>query len=356
MSMLGALAAAIGGGGQAVASQAGGEIDKQNRMDLAKMQADIEEQMRMRIMDRAEQIRQDGALADVSGPLGDAKLAYKGREQTQATEAEVARGKAMIPVNVDAQRSMIPVSVEAAAAKNDGEVKATIANASNAEFLAANKKIALSDPKVAAQIEQARAAAASSYASASSSAAHARVYNTQNEGLRLEVADKQALNSIYSKQQAVLDDPRLSDVDRQSKLLQLEQQAILIQKRAGRGGAATKDSELDTTTTEVTKMNPDGGQVKTTTKAVRRPGNSQGGESPYLDGAEVRDKAGNVYVVRDGVPVPKGAANAMPKAAAPTRRDPLTGESLNQSEWDRKFGKGDFKNLYKPGEDSIKPL
>ena len=235
-------------------------------------------------------------------------------------------------------------------------MKATIANASNAEFLAANKKIALSDPKVAAQIEQARAEAASSYASASSNAAHARVYNTQNEGLRLEVADKQALNSIYSKQQAVLDDPRLSDVDRQSKLLQLEQQAILIQKRAGRGGAATKDSELDTTTTEVTKMNPDGGQVKTTTKAVRRPGNSQGGESPYLDGAEVRDKAGNVYVVRDGVPVPKGAANAMPKAAAPTRRDPLTGESLKQSDWDRKFGKGDFKNLYKPGEDSIKPL
>ena len=43
-------------------------------------------------------------------------------------------------------------------------------------------------------------------------------------------------------------------------------------------------------------------------------------------------------------------------ALEPTRKDPISGEALTQRAWDKKYGKGDFKNqnLYRPGEDSLK--
>lgn len=86
MSFAGLLSTALAGGAAVIGKQAGDDIEQGRKADLMKQQADIEEQMRMRLAEFSEGVRQKGALADVTGPLGDAKQAYAARSERQKND------------------------------------------------------------------------------------------------------------------------------------------------------------------------------------------------------------------------------------------------------------------------------
>lgn len=295
MSGLGMLATALAGGAQVVGKQASDDIEAGRKTDLMREQAAIEEQMRMRLSEHQERIRQGGALADVTGSLGDAKLAYKGKELDQTRAANVAQARDMIPVTQEATKA------GAATAR-----QTTKDAAADTGYLASLKTVALANPEVAAHIAQMKAAANASNAAAGNSAAHAGLLSAQTVGVKLGNEDQKRLGDIYSGMDTALTDPKLGDDERAKKLNELEKRAALIQGRSGKN-AGTRDPELNTTTTETTKMLPDGTQVKTTAKEVRKPGGQADDKAPYPDGTELRGKDGKTYVVRDGQPVLKGA-------------------------------------------------
>ena len=51
-----------------------------------------------------------------------------------------------------------------------------------------------------------------------------------------------------------------------------------------------------------------------------------------------------------------GAAGKQEAANAPTRKDPLSGQALTEREWDKKFGRGDFKKDAGDGLPSMRPF
>ena len=342
MSMLGALAMGVAGGASAFAGQAQSDIEKNQKLDLAKQTADIQEQMQLRIADRAELRRQEGVIADSTGPVADAKLGYKARENEQANTAAVSQA-----------RSMIPVTQEALAASNKTMVENTKANAANAGYLSDIGKVKFADPEIAARIAAYKAAANSNNAEAS-------VRGQQAEGLKLDIKDKVLLNGIYDNQMKILTDPSLTDEQRADKMKELDQRAIIIQKRGGKyQGAGQRDPELDTTTTETTKMDKSGNQIKTTSKAVRRPGDAATDGRP----AEAEAMASAKAAIDAGAPADQVNARLAKwgyakiddgKKVIPTRRDPITNQDMSEQQWNKKFGNGDFKKLYAPGEDSLK--
>ncbi len=83
MSFGGLLATALAGGAAVIGKQAGDDIEQGRKADLMRQQADIEEQMRMRLAENQERIRQAGVLAETSGTLGEAKLGYASRVARQ---------------------------------------------------------------------------------------------------------------------------------------------------------------------------------------------------------------------------------------------------------------------------------
>lgn len=125
-----------------------------------------------------------------------------------------------------------------------------------------------------------------------------------------------------------------------------------------------RDPELNTETETVEKMNPDGTVTRTTRKKVRRPGEETAAEKPPQDVAHAEAQA----AIKSGASAE--AVNARlksmgyapltgtekPAREVPRRRVPASTEMLTEAEWDRRFGKGDFKKLYAPGEPSLKPL
>jgi len=142
MSFGGMLASALAGGANVIGKQAGDDIEQQRKTDLMTQQAAIEEQMRMRLAEHGERLRQSGALADVTGPLGDAKLAYKGRELAAATDADVDKAKKLSVAGREAAK----------------------ANAADPEYLKSVSVLKLADPEVRAHIAQMGAAAGASAA------------------------------------------------------------------------------------------------------------------------------------------------------------------------------------------------
>lgn len=153
MSGLGILASALGGGAAAIGEQAKGDIAQQREMDMAKQKADIEEQMRMRLAEFSENLRQKGVLADNTGPLADAKLGYAKREGEQRTQQAI-----------DQARGMIPVTQEAAKATAQTQDEIVKARAGDKDYLNSVATIKLADPEVKAHLAQMAAAAGASAA------------------------------------------------------------------------------------------------------------------------------------------------------------------------------------------------
>lgn len=200
MSGLGLLATALAGGAGVIGKQAGDDIEAGRKADLMRQQADIEEQMRMRIMERQEDVRQRGALADVTGPLGKAKLDYKSRELAAQSDAEIAKA-----------RGLIPVQQEAATAANETATGLAKKNAADPTYLKSISVLKLADPEVRAHIAQMGAAAGASAASAKESAERLRQLGevgtmaTQVRGLQTKLAGAKTDEERSAIQQQITD-------------------------------------------------------------------------------------------------------------------------------------------------------
>ena len=92
MSFGGILATALAGGAGVIGKQAGDDIADQRKAELLKQQADIEEQMRMRLAEFSEKQRRSGVLYDTTGEGGAAKLDFARRTGEQATDLAI-KGK-----------------------------------------------------------------------------------------------------------------------------------------------------------------------------------------------------------------------------------------------------------------------
>ena len=92
MSGLGLLATALAGGAGVIGKQAGDDIEAGRRADLMKQQADIEEQMRMRLAERQEQMRREGVLWGTTGEGGAASLDLARRSGEQSNDIAI-KGK-----------------------------------------------------------------------------------------------------------------------------------------------------------------------------------------------------------------------------------------------------------------------
>ena len=131
MSFGGILATALAGGAGVIGKQAGDDIEAGRRADLMKQQADIEEQMRMRLAEFSEKQRRAGVLYDTTGEGGAAKLDLARRTGEQATDlaikgkvaeatnpelvaAEDARADAELQRKIKAGKALLPLEIERA--------------------------------------------------------------------------------------------------------------------------------------------------------------------------------------------------------------------------------------------------
>lgn len=325
MGMLGRAFAGFGAGVSSLAQRYMNEEDAANR---ARLMADLQHQNMVKADQyqndpaRRALLREQGALDTESASAATAKgtraatVAAAGDADYQAaqdllsqTDAErKAKGEVtggMIKAPFLREQKQLDAQSDAATARD-----ITKANAADKDYLAAQSKIALADPKTAAQISASRAAAAAAFANAEQS-------REQTAGIKLANDDKKRLGSLYDKLTSTLYDDGLTDDARAKEMQKLNTQIQAI--KAKNGMAAARDPELDTVTVKRTATDEKGNITETTEKRVRRPGSEGGGEeAPYADGTELRGKDGNIYVVQNGRPVLKNApAKQTSKPSAP---------------------------------------
>lgn len=146
----------------------------------------------------------------------------------------------------------------------------------------------------------------------------------QAELLSMDIADKKRMGKLYDDYLAVTKDSALSDEQKAAKLKPISNAISALKAKNGIG--SQRDPELDTQTVTEVRMNADGTTTKTTRKEVRKAGQGGAEQAPYADGTELRGKDGNVYVVKGGVPVLKGAGAA--PTTPPARRQAARGPEV----------------------------
>lgn len=131
MSFGGILATALAGGAGVIGKQAGDDIEGQRKADMLRQQADIEEQMRMRLAEFSEKQRRNGVLWETSGEGGAAKLDLARRTGEQANSlalqgkvaeatnpellaAEDTRADAELARKIKAGKALLPLEIERA--------------------------------------------------------------------------------------------------------------------------------------------------------------------------------------------------------------------------------------------------
>lgn len=230
-------------------------------------------------------------------------------------------------------------------AVSQAETQADLAKrmAADADYLKAQKTIKLNDPEVAARIEQSRAAAANSFAAA-------KQHNASTDGIKQINAERERLNAIYDRADALLVDESLSDAERKSKLDTLMKQATLIKSKNAAPGQ--RDPELDTVTVTEEKLDPKtGATVKTTRKEVRRPGQGGDGQGAQDPAAQIRsgiEQARKDGKIGDAIEEmrKRGASQEMMRAAGITESE-LTAASQPKSK-----PAGPTKEEWRPDPDS----
>ena len=256
-------------------------------------------------------------------------------------------------LNEAARRKAADDSAAASKIKNDQ----TIADANNPQLLAAGAKVKLADPEIAARVAAARAAANSANASAG-------LHGAQAEGVKLTTGVLKKLDGLYEDMGKVLSDPSINDAERTKKMADIEKQITLMKARAGGGSGSARNPELDTRQV-IEETDEDGRKTTKVVDTTRRlPGNmpERAQQDPVLAEAQAAIAKGadpakvEARLQKMGKSLNAGAAPAAaPQAPAePTRKDPISGEPLTRRAWDRKYGRGDFDNLYRKGEDSLK--
>lgn len=144
MNWGGIIAGALGGGAQAAGAMASDQIDKTNKLDLAKQMSDIDEARQMRVAEASQ------------------RLARTTHQQTlQDTEDFAQRNIAnQVGRAVKIKKAEGEVELEQAGAKADLETKKLIERASNQEYLKSIKAIALANRAPPSALEAAQAEAA----------------------------------------------------------------------------------------------------------------------------------------------------------------------------------------------------
>ena len=257
MSFGGILAQALAGGTKALGQQAGDDIEAGRRADLMKQQADIEEQMRMRLAEFSEKQRRSGMLWETSGEGGAAKLDLDRRTREQASDIAI-KGKVSEATN--------PELVAAKAQEAEAELQREIRKI---------KETAKPEAEKAAAIAEARARAEAKYRKA---------------------------------------DPTFA-----GKMADMEKalgRPLTEQERLAAMGLAKGNPELDTVTIEETTGELGGPQTKTTRKEVRRPG--QGGKADPADPYAVpkRDAAPAAKPAATDKPQGKGMLQSLTEAVS----------------------------------------
>lgn len=313
MGFGGILAQALAGGTAALGKQAGDDMEAQRKAELMRQQAEIQEQMEMRLTEmRARVARQSNkdTMADT--------LAFNSSADTLSANDRIARSKAATDRGIlkeslgdvelnDAQRKKTADDARSAA-KTEAELAKE--RAADPIYLGAVSKIKLADPEVAARIAASRASAGASAASAAESRA-------RTEGINLSNADKKTLDKLYGDAGAILADATINDEERAKRYGKVQTQIVLMKSKNGQG--AQRDPELDTQTVTEEKINPDGTTTKTTRKEVRKPGNG----AAKADGAPPVGTEVGGYVFNGGDPNDK--KNWTPKAgAAPAKTGMLS--------------------------------
>lgn len=147
------------------------------------------------------------------------------------------------------------------------QVKATAADPG---YLKAAETIALSDPKVKAQIEASRAAAANAFASAAQT-------REQTEAIR-------RVNDITKEMTRVLDDPKLDDATRQKELAKLQSKLMVFGGgKKGEGGGATEKV--------TTEYGPDGKPLGSKREVTGPLGAAAAADAKSDPAAQVREAA-----------------------------------------------------------------
>lgn len=315
MSGLGLLATALAGGAKVVGEQAGGDIEQSRKAEMLKQQADIEEQMRMRLSEFGEKQRRDGVIYDATGAGGKAKLAARGKELAQSSDAAVSQA-----------RGMIPVAVESARAVEGAKREETAKAGGDPAYLKALRAI---------------------------SNASAAPDRTDYKGRELDNAIKQIAvdnNKTISKLKE-----EFSSATPERKQAINEELSVLTGKDADKFLPVPLKDELGAIT---------GYKVFDTKRGVWVEGGA-GGATSIADQARAAVAAGadinkvNERLKAAGQPPLSAQGGGKPEAAAPsaqTRKDPISGQPLNEREWDKKYGRGDFKKDATDGLPSMRPF
>lgn len=223
MSFGGILAQALAGGTKVLGQQAGDDIEAQRKADMLRQQADIEEQMRMRLAEFSETQRRSGVLWETSGEGGAAKLDLARRTGEQAS---------------------------------DIAIKGKVAEATNPELAAAKDTQAEAD--LQREIRKINATAGPE-ADKAVKIAEARA--------RIEAKYRKADPTVASK---------MADMEKALGRPLTEQERLAAMGLAPKG----RDPELDTVTIEEVTGDPTAAHTKTTRKEVRRPGQGGGKADP----------------------------------------------------------------------------
>jgi hypothetical protein len=352
MSMLGRAFAGFGAGVSSLASR---YIDEELQANRLKLHTELQHQAAVR-MDQyqndparrgmlREEAGKDATAAALAGAAGQRAAAVAGEGDTAYQAARSAgavrdaktKGLATVAegmITSDYLRGEKAKDADAAAA---AQRKATKDAAADPDFMKAQTAIKLADPEVAARIKASAAAAAASYASAGNSSAHAEQAREQTRGLKV-------VNDLKADADRILNDQGISDEERKKRLAVIDERLIAM----GGKQRAARDPELDTVTIKETIDDGKGGTKEITRKEVRRPGAAsaapQAGPSV---GTEV-----DGYVFKGGDPNKRENWAPKSKAAEPpqTMKDPLSGEMLTEPQWDKKFGRGDFRKTMREEE------
>jgi len=302
MSFGGILATALAGGAGVIGKQAGDDIEAQRKADMLRQQAEIEEQMRMRLAEFNEGVRQRGALADVTGPLGEAKRAYRKGELSDAADADIAKARGLIPVTQEAARAAAKTATDLAKEQ-----------AGDKDYLKSINVLKLADPEVRARIAQANAAAGASAQSVRESAERLKQLQAVGEvatkvrGIQSQLAQSNDPATRQSLEQQITD-LGFSGKDVKSFLSTAE--------RAMTNGDTAMKVLLDPTADEATKAAARTQLDRANEFAAKAAGlagikldTAPGGKGAPAAGTEV-----NGYVFKGGDPNDK--ANWTPKAGA----------------------------------------
>jgi hypothetical protein len=209
----GIIAGALGGGANAVGQIAEGQIEKTNKVDLAKQISEIDEMKQQRLAQANETLRRSANAYDTTGEGGEQKLAFEGKKTAQANTAALEQSRAQIPIDAERTAAVGKATADVATAS-------TIEQGSNPAFIKAVRAL-----ESAKESSSTRAGAALASAEAA----------LKGEQLR----DFKDLRNEYDAVKLLQNDASLNDEQRAREIAKHQQNIDLIKQKntAGKGAA-----------------------------------------------------------------------------------------------------------------------